>query len=273
MFLTSVRDTGTRDKNGIVVATENGEQYMEGAIERTVNATRPGGALHRIIEVVGVITDDIERDMHGSDYPLEPKFGKPWIYPLDLVLPNGSSLMVHTHHCRSDFRQQSLDAITARRERKFDFERRISILMKFLGADILISDHYMARIEYLITDAFGLFGRVLNINPAVTVEGHPYCFRGKTPTADAIERAKSGASTMTGATLHFIDTEIDHGPAIAYTAPTPVYATDERQWLRLRNYQAAKLPLIVAGLRHYAMYIYPYIGVLNVNALTARIAA
>lgn len=48
--------------------------------------------------------------------------------------------------------------------------------------DVIVSDHYMARLDYLWGE-FGLYGRVLNIHPAVTIAGHPNCFRGKTLTA------------------------------------------------------------------------------------------
>ena len=269
LYLTSVRDTGTCDRNGTIIATPSGPKYMEGAIERTIATTYPGNPLHGIIEVVGIVNDDLASDMRTSDYPAAPMAGNPWIFPSDLCLPTGESAVVITHHIPSDFRALPRHAHAARRERKYQFERRVYELFTTLRADLVISDHYMARIDYLIND-FGLFGSVLNIHPAVTIEGHPFCFRGKTPTADAIARAQSGAPTLTGATLHIVDAEIDHGPPIAYAAVTPVYPTDEPQLLRWRNYQTAKLPLLVAGLRHYALHIYPYRSCADLGALTAQ---
>lgn len=277
-ILTSIRDVGKDDCNGVFIPTPQGQKYMEGAIERLVQETLPGGSLHGVIEVAAVITDDLERDMEGSIYPLTPQFGKPWVFSQDLILANGTALTTRTHHFRSDFRDLPKNAVKERAERKFNFERKIACFMEFLHIDVLISDHYMARLEHLIAPngerGFGLFGRVLNIHPAVTVRNHPFCFRGKSPTKEAIERAKSGIHTMTGATLHLIDSEIDHGPPIAYAVPTVVQPNDEPQWLRWRNYQGAKLPILIEGLRHYALRIFPHLANgLDLNALVAQEAA
>jgi len=38
-----------------------------------------------------------------------------------------------------------------------------------------------------------------------------------------------------------------------------VYAYDHPQHLRYRNYQRAKLPLMIMGLRHYIENIYPHL--------------
>jgi folate-dependent phosphoribosylglycinamide formyltransferase PurN len=124
----------------------------------------------------------------------------------------------------------------------------------------------MARIDHLHSD-LGMWGRVLNIHPAVTEAGHPYAFPGKTPTQDAIDRANSGEITRTGATLHVVDSVIDAGPIIAYTADTPVYPGDEPQWLRFRNYSMGKLPLLVEGLAHYVQSIYPYLDRIDLRSM------
>jgi folate-dependent phosphoribosylglycinamide formyltransferase PurN len=116
------------------------------------------------------------------------------------------------------------------------------------GADILLSDHYMARLDYLWA---WMPGCVLNIHPGVTLPGHPYAFLGKTPTADAIERATNEAGVRTGATLHFVDGEIDHGAIIMFLDSTPVFGTDRPEALRYRNYQMAKLPVLIDGLISY----------------------
>ena len=138
--------------------------------------------------------------------------------------------------------------------------------MQEVGASVVVSDHYMAKLEHF-ANGFGMFGRVLNIHPAITVKSHPYCFRGKTPTADAIARAHSESGVVTGATLHLINPTIDDGPPLAFTAGTPVFADDEPQWLRYRNYQAAKLPLFIAGMRHYVTLIFPHLGEIDLYGL------
>lgn len=263
VFLTSVRDTGTCDRNGTWVITEDGlEQYMEGIIERTIKETRPNGMLANLVRVVGVIYDDTERDMRRIDsYPLLPNLEQ-WIYPYDLATPDGLLVRDMTYNISSSFRQCRLEAKGERRQAKFEFETEVLKKIKELEGDILVSDHYMARLDYLYREP-NLYGCVLNIHPAVTVEKHPFCFRGKTPTADAIARARSGVPTRTGATLHFINERIDEGPPIAYVAETQVFATDEPQWLRYRNYATCKLPLFVQGLAYYVRSIYPYLDELD----------
>jgi len=269
-FLTSVRDTGTCDRNGSIVKTPEGLKYMEGIIERTVNETREGGALHGILRVAGIITDDLDRDMIGSAYPVRPHRGKSWIHNVHLRNDDDSLIIDPdtTHWVPSDFRLLPLRAQEERADRKLRFEQRVATLMEQLGADVLVSDHYMARIAYLMNGTFQKFGRVLNIHPAVTIADHPHCFRGKTPTADAIARARTGEETHTGATLHFVDEIIDHGPPIAYVSGTPVRPTDEPQHLRERNYRLAKLPLFIAGMQHYVRNLYPRLDDLDLSSLS-----
>ncbi len=270
VFLTSVRDTGTCDRNGSMVETEEGLCYMEGTIERTVKETREGGTLAGILRIVAVVTDDLEKDMRGSAYPIRPHPEKPWIHGHDLRNADGALMAGSetTFWIPSDFRALPRGDTDSRTERKLAFESKVAKLMEEKRADILISDHYMARIAFLMNDTFHNFGRILNIHPAVTVEGHPHCFRGKTPTQDAIDRARSGKPTLTGATLHLVDEIIDHGPPLAFIAQTPVCPSDEPQQLRYRNYQRGKLPLFIAGMRHYVERIYPHLDRLNLKALT-----
>lgn len=249
LFLTSVRDTGDCDLNGSDVAMPEGDRYMEGVIERTVRETNLGCALAGQFEVVGVITDDRPKDLHT--YPVLPTDDQPWLWPHNLHLPAGPLLIERTLNLPSDFRSRPLNDTTGRAAAKRAFEERVYQIMQEVEADVLVSDHYMARIEYLITDEFGLYGRVINIHPAVTVRGHPWCFRGPTPTADAIARAGCEPRVLTGATLHLVNSVIDDGPAIAFGVGTEVHANDAPPWLRWRNYQNAKLPLFIAGLQHY----------------------
>lgn len=274
VFLTSVRDVGTCDRNGYWVETGAGLRYMEGTVERTVRETHPmRGALDGVIRVVGVISDDTECDMRDRDrgrdsnYGVLPSEDWDWIHLPGLSNPDGQLISDITFNIPSTFRLFPKDASTDRARAKFEFEQAVLQKMRELGGDVLISDHYMARLDYLTRNP-NLCGRLLNIHPAVTVLDSPFCFRGKYPTADAIKRAKTGVHTQTGATLHFMNEVIDAGPPIAYTDTTPVFANDDDpQWLRYRNYQGAKLPLFVAGMAHYAQNIYPYLGNLDINRL------
>lgn len=262
LFLTSVRDTGACDQNGVVVGTPQGPAYMEGVVERTVRATLSGGALAGLVEVAGVITDDSPLDLRGSDYSVLPQAGKPWIHSLDLRGPDCRLISGITFNLSSYFRHLPLGAKEERRKAKKAFEFALLSKMRQLKADILVSDHYMARLDFLFPPVLP-FGRVLNIHPAITLENHPCCFRGKTPTADAIARAKTEAGVKTGATLHVVNSVIDDGPIIALAAGTPVHASDEPQHLRHRNYQLAKLPLFIGGMAHYVGSIYPHLRTMD----------
>ncbi len=261
IVLTSVRDVGTCDKNGSMVNTPEGHRHMEGIVERIVTETQENGKLHNILRLVGVITDDLERDMRQSEYSPYPDADKLWIHDRKLRDVNGELVAGDdmTHWLPSNFRGLPLRDTEGRTEQKEEFEQRVLELMRQKNADVLVSDHYMARIAYMIQDHYGKFGKVLNIHPAVTKTDDPYCFRGPTPTQDAIDRANADGHAQTGATLHFVNEVIDDGPQIAYVSGTPVYPHDEPQHLRYRNYQHAKLPLFVSGVRHYIEKIYPHL--------------
>jgi folate-dependent phosphoribosylglycinamide formyltransferase PurN len=272
MILTSLRDVATQDRNGQTVVSEGREQYMEGLVERVVRETRTSGNLHGILELAGVIIDDMESNLampDGTRFPLHPRQGAPWIHPLDLRDEQGRLIAGPdmTHHIASDFRALPKDDLRGRREGKERFERAVRKRMENAGADLLVSDHYMACIDWIIGEEGAKYGRVLNIHPAITKAGHPYAFRGKSPTADAIAAAQEDPHTRTGATLHIVNDVIDDGPAIAISEGTPVFADDAPQDLRLRNYQRAKLPLFIAGMRHYIERIYPHLDRIDLSAL------
>ncbi len=239
LFLTSLRDVALCDHNGEMIATRDGARYMQGLIEHTALAAAPGGDLHGQFHIAGVITDDRPKDLHG--YRPLPDGRSDWLWPTNLDLP--------TWNIPSEFRGLGRDQLEARAAGKLAFETEVYRLFQKLEADIIVSDHYMARIEFLIT-SFGLYGLVLNIHPAITQLGHRYCLRGPTPTADAIRRAQS-EPMQTGATLHLVNDVIDDGPILAFSEGTPVHADDDPQALRYRNYQTAKLPLFITGLQHY----------------------
>ncbi|MDP3970131.1 MAG: formyltransferase family protein [bacterium] len=270
VFLTSVRDTGACDCNGLNVYMPDGIRYMEGAIQRTVLAARPGGMLHGLIEVVLVITDDHPKDKLRA-YPCAPQAGRPWLHPHDLRLANGQRVTERTINQPSSFRKLPKTDRVGRKRAKLEFERSVLTLFQEVHGDVLVSDHYMAQIDHLITAEFGLMGRVINIHPAITVRESPHCLRGPTPTTDALVRARDGVHTVTGATLHFVNEVIDDGGAIAMTEGTPVYASDKPQWLRSRNYRLAKLPLFVSGLRHYVIRLYPHLDNLDLTQFTPRV--
>lgn len=248
MFLTSVRDVGVWDLNGSLVQTAKTRGYMQGVVEFTDRIARtPGSLLYGLVQIAGGIYDDLPRDLSASAYPLAPTAGRPWIYPRDLDLP--------LFHIPSAFRDLPMLDKDGRARAKLGFEAAVAEKMREQGAQVLISDHYMAKIEYLFPPLLP-FGLVLNIHPAVTLPGHRFCFRGPTPTADAIARRKTEEAVMTGATLHVVNRVIDDGPIVAYSAATPVYEDDTPPDLRFRNY-AVKREVFEWGLRHYLTRLYP----------------
>ena len=257
-ILCSIRDLGLEDKNGLVVNTRcSGRRYMEGVAQRLVKECRPGGLLGGLCEVVCVITDDRPCDLEGSFYATLPTKGKAWIHDLDLTDHHGKSLVERTKNIASSFRCLPRDAVAERRKEKKALESTFLAIMRQFDADVLLSDHYMCMVEHLQTD-LGLAGRLLNVHPGITEAGHPFCLRGATPTADALKMAATGTETWTGATLHHIDGgEVDGGPIIYAAAPTRVYPDHTPEALRYENYQKAKLPVCVEGLRRYALETHP----------------
>lgn len=270
LFLTSIRDIGADDHVGQIVQTDEGPRPMEGIIERTIRETHAGGALEGILRVAGVVTDDLPRDLRHTSYAVSPFAGRDWVHPLDLETPDGQRVADphFTINVPSDFRRLPRSDSAGRAERKEAFECRVMDIADERGAEIIVSDHYMAWIQHMINDQYGRYGRVLNIHPAVTIPNHPFCFTGKTPTADAIRHAQTGVPTRTGATLHFVDPWIDHGPPIAVTAATSVNADDDPQRLRHRNYQQSKLPLFIAGMRHYIEHLLPQLDSIDLTSLS-----
>lgn len=254
LILTSIRDVGVCDLNGCMVPTKSGFRYMKGVVEHAVRESGVGGALDGILEIAGVVTDDFPKNLEGSAYSLVPNLGMQWIHPHHLVDHRGQSISGMTVNIPSLFRRIP-NGDACKRDAKRDFESKVFAHMRDVGADIIVSDHYMARIEFLISD-FGLYGMVVNIHPAITDKRHSCCFRGRTPTADAIAFARSGNETVTGATLHLVNKDFDDGPIIESAWPTPVHADDSPAELRQRNYEMAKLPVFVQGMKKYVAEVF-----------------
>jgi hypothetical protein len=258
MFMTSVRDVGRNsDCNGDTVNVGGEQRYMRGLIEASVDGIVGGDQIADHLDVAGIVYDDMPQELQRDGYAVQPRQGDQWIYPVGRYnrAIGGEPLGDITHHVPSNFRQLPIGDTEGRAAGKAEFEQRVVDLMEESGADILVSDHLIMRIENLIRQrAHGLLGRVLNIHPAMTHEDHPHQLRGLTPTQDAIDRAAGRNGVVhnrTGATFHFVAPEIDAGPVICDDEPTPVRATDEPMELRHRNYGMAKIPVFMEGMRHY----------------------
>jgi folate-dependent phosphoribosylglycinamide formyltransferase PurN len=260
LFLTSVRDVVHEDQNGQVVETAEGPRYMHGIVEKTIEETGSGGRLEDMVEVACVVTDDDARDAERLGIARHPsEKGGRWL------ARDWDRFDVDVRNTPSHFRRIS-KAIGYRHKRAF--ERQLLEIMKECRADILVSDHYMARLSEEFCTQDLMPGAILNIHPAPTAEGDKFCFRGKTPTADALALARSEQGQVyTGATMHVVNETIDDGPALAVSTGTPVYPADSPESLRYRNYQLSKLPVFVEGLRHYVRNVYPYLGRIDLDTL------
>lgn len=251
LFLTSLRDIALEEYNGQTLKIKGKEHYIKGIIEETLEETQKGGCLQGLVEVKGVIVDDTELDLKGN-FPLLPENDK-WIFPIDLLSKDC------IWNIPSSFRQLPKNDIEGRKKAKYYFEKLVHQKAQEIGADIIISDSYMAIVEFLISD-FGMYGKVLNIHPGPTLMSQPFCFRGNNPIGDAILFAKNnGGPVYTGATLHFVNSKVDDGRCIAYICNTPVHGEDDEIMLMIENYQKAKLPIFIDGLRHYILKVFPYI--------------
>ncbi|MDD3861808.1 MAG: formyltransferase family protein [Candidatus Gracilibacteria bacterium] len=272
VFITSVRDVGAEDKNGSTITLPDGrEVYMMGLIEavnRIINDGR--NDLSNCIRIRGIITDDHPKDRLNG-YEIHPNDNEGlWIHPKDIRDDRGELLTKNTHNVPSTYRKISGKTNPERKQQaKLEFEEEAIAVSQQMGADIIVSDHLMLRLENMIAEYRHLFGKVLNIHPAMTRGDYSFNLRGKTPTADALSRLKgfkinengiyeqTTPHYWTGGTLHIVDTEIDGGAVLADGEMTPVHPKYTAQQLRYENYSASKIPVFIHGIQHYVRNIFP----------------
>src|SRR5262249_12100406 len=120
-------------------------------------------SIQNSLELVGIVTDDTESDVQKNklgSYSLRPKRGYDWIHPLDLKLGSISVVEDLTFHIQSSFRHIPLSNYTRAYEKE-RFEDELYKIVAHTKPDILISDHFMVRLDKLLK-RYGLYGRVLN---------------------------------------------------------------------------------------------------------------
>lgn len=251
LFLTSLRDIALEEYNGQSLKIKGEDHYIKGVIEKTLEETQIGGVLNGLVEVKGVIVDDTESDLKGK-FHLLPQNESNWIFPTKLFSAN------NIWNIPSLFRKLPKEDVENREKAKYNFEALVLKKAQEIKADLIILDSYMAHLKHLYK-TFGS-GKVLNIHPGPTLVDKPFCFRGNNPVGDAIKFAKeNGQPVYTGATLHFVNKNIDDGNYIAYVCNTPVCEEDNELELMYENYNKAKLPIFIAGLKHYILKVYPYL--------------
>ena len=246
MVVTSLRDISADDHIGSHVMVDDKSVYMKGALESLLEASNKGGPLESVIQIVGVMVDDIAgRDFIGP-CNLLPHAGKPWIVPVDTIYRD-QPLKDITFSLPSQFRAIPIVCKDQREKKKAAFEEAIVRRAHDLNVDIILSDHLMIRLE-----AVHHFIPTVNIHPAITNSESPYCRRGKTPSLDTLWAANEQGKTHTGASLHFINDSFDDGRVIADTDIVIVQSGWSLEKLKFEAYRQAKNPLVVAGLEHLA---------------------
>lgn len=251
------------------------EQYVKGTLEHAVEQCRHGALAH-YLDIALVIHDDTERDFAklGKAFVKRPGKIDPWYFPTNLRNRAGELVTHITRNIPSDFRHVPLkDPAFAqeRSDRKLAFETRVRRIMELHDVNVLISDHFLCRVQYLIDQRhFDLRNKVLNTHPGISDRRHRFRTPGNTPYLDAILRARGergAVHTMTGASFHVIDEDIDTGPVLFDAERTPVLPEDQWEDVCARNYPLSKNLAFTEGVAHYAHAIYPRLGSISIDAL------
>lgn len=268
-FLTSIRDVGLEEHVGTYSEHGNPDSYVKGTIETALEAVKDD-RLGDFAEIVAIITDDVSADLKRCDYVADPRHNGEWIFPREMRNKNGELATSITVNVPSTFRSLPLKDVEGRKAQKFEFESKIFKILREAGADILLSDHFLARIDYLIRpDHFRMLGRVLNTHPGIIRPDHPYTCLGKLPY-DQMRLHAQGLRLMgdkslahvppcdiAGATFHLITAGIDRGPVLCDAELTRISPTDSDVTVARKLYQTSKYHAFIEGVRHYASNIFP----------------
>ena len=117
------------------------------------------------------------------------------------------------------------------------------LLRALAGADLVVLAGYMKRVPPAVVARFRL--RMINIHPAL-LPG----FGGAGMYGRRVhEQVLATGATISGATVHYVDEEYDHGPIIAQW-PVPVRPDDTPETLaaRVLEVEHRLLPLVVTTL-------------------------
>lgn len=245
--------------------------YVRGTIEAALEAVKDD-RLGSFAEVVAIVTDDMQKDLAGTGYTADPSQPGAWIFPRHVRNGRGELAAACTINIPSTFRTMPKADVAGRREQKFEFETKVHEVFRQSGADILISDHYMARIDFLIQQEYqGLLGRVLNTHPGITRPGYQYRTLGGNPY-DLMRLHSQGFSRLGddsllpvpphdrgGASFHFITAGIDLGPVLCDGELTQISASDSDDVIAQKLYRSSKYHVFLDGLRHFASNFFPLV--------------
>jgi phosphoribosylglycinamide formyltransferase 1 len=107
-----------------------------------------------------------------------------------------------------------------------DHDAALVALLRDRGAEVVCLAGYMRILTPHVVRAF--WGRMLNVHPSLLPAF---------PGAHAVRDALAWGVKMTGATVHFVDEEVDHGPIVLQEA-VPVLEGDDEASLHARIQQA-----------------------------------
>jgi phosphoribosylglycinamide formyltransferase-1 len=116
------------------------------------------------------------------------------------------------------------------------YDEAIAAQLEASGADGVVMAGFLRKIGPLLVDRYR--DRIINIHPSLLPAF---------PGLHAIRQALRYGVKVTGATVHFVDEEIDHGPIIAQEA-VAIYAGDTEESLTARV-QAAEHRLLPEAVR------------------------
>ncbi len=263
---------GKEEHVGQHAIAANSGTYVKGTIETELEES-VHGVLRNFIEVVAIITDDLPKDLKGSGYVSSPDSSGHWIFPRNARTTNGELATSITTNIPSSFRDLPLHDSLGRRVKKFDFESKVYQVVHQSSADIILSDHFLARFEFLIDpNYYPMLGRVLNTHPGITRNGHPYTTRGQDTYSHMRNHARGlrqhpdgsfyevTPHARAGASFHIVTSDIDQGPVLCDGELTSISPDDSDEMIAHKMYATSKYHVFIEGIRHYATNIHPLLA-------------
>ncbi len=242
LVATSLRDVAVTCQSGQLVTIDNTPTYMKGTLETLLEETNTNGTYEKDIQVVGIVIDDIPDKDNLENFSIFPEENKDWIMPKEYIY-RGIPIRQMIYNFPSIYRKIRSSQSQEKKNKKQEFEFQIAELGRKLTADIVLSDGLLVILEKVHHQIV-----TVNIHPAITNKNSIFCTRGLYPMEDTLKRAEDMGKTRTGASLHFINDNIDDGSIIADTDIVEV----EKGWcsrkLRYYTYSQAKNPLVLEGL-------------------------
>lgn len=116
------------------------------------------------------------------------------------------------------------------KQQRQEFESGLVRLLHGKEVDIVLLDRFMVILGKTFLGSY--LASAINSHPALLPD-----LPGDTPTADALERARSGQNSWTGATAHFINRGIDTGPPICQEESVFITPSMVEEDVRRENYR------------------------------------